>query len=142
MASQWLQCTHPLGDGCVQLAPSPEELWPNMMYMPHGTANVNGTLDDPVWVDPCWIDLNLVYDGEPCDVTSAKFAVCWGGPVSDPCSMIYAAVIVDDSYHELTDEYEGWDWADAIEVYSQGDDAGGTGWTSPYTSVISGEESR
>ena len=111
----------------MQLQASPEELYPNIMFMPHGEVTVDGNLTDAAWADPCWVDLNLVYDGAPTDVTSAKYAVCWGGPVGDPCSMIYAAVVVVDTDQVLTQPIT-WNDDDHIEIYVQGDPNGGDRW--------------
>jgi hypothetical protein len=128
MGSQWLQCTNPLDAGCVQLQPSPEELYPDLMYMPHGEVSVDGNITtDPAWADPCWIALDLVYTGDPCDIVSARYAVCWGGPVGDPDSMIYAAVEVVDNDQHLSTAVT-WNDSDRIEVYIQGDPNGGSDW--------------
>ena len=91
--------------------------------IPKGTIVVDANLDD--WTGHIEsIPLNKVYYGEPCDVTEAKFALRW----SKSTGKIYAAVIVDDNDHIFTDDYGSWDASDRLEVYSQGDAAGGTGW--------------
>ncbi len=95
--------------------------------IPRGTVVVDGSLDE--WSDNIkWIDLDKIYYGNPDDVNEAKFALQW-----DPnTNKIYAAVIVDDIDHVFQDGYVAWDASDRLEIYSQGDAAGGTGWYGIY----------
>jgi hypothetical protein len=98
--------------------------------IPRGRVTVDGDLSD--WPDDCyWIALDKVYDDyEPCDINSAKFTLYW----DDINDKVYAAVIVEDTEHIFTDEYISWNASDRIEVYSQGDCAGGGGfwhWENP-----------
>jgi hypothetical protein len=88
---------------------------------------VDGNLDD--WMgDVEWVALDKVYGYSPNDVEEAWFALQWDGDANK----VYAAVIVYDSDHVFTDEYVSWDASDRIEVYSQGDAAGGSGWHGIY----------
>ncbi|MHC4154165.1 MAG: right-handed parallel beta-helix repeat-containing protein [Planctomycetota bacterium] len=95
--------------------------------IPMGAVAVDGNLDD--WPeDVQWRELDKVYDPDPNDVVEASFALQW-----DPnTNKVYAAVIVDDSDHVFLDEYVHWDASDRIEVYSQGDAQGGSGWYGVY----------
>ncbi|MHC4867817.1 MAG: right-handed parallel beta-helix repeat-containing protein, partial [Planctomycetota bacterium] len=98
---------------------------PNMMAK--GTAVVDGNLSE--WnEDFGWIELDKVYLGSPNDVCQAKCAVLWD-PNTDK---IYAAVVVQDGNHVFSDEYVSWDASDRIEIYTQGDAEGGTGWYGIY----------
>ena len=70
MADKWLACTDPGVAGCVQLDTPPAYL-----YIPQGTVTVDGTLSAGEWPDPCsdaWIDLDVVYSGDPRDLVSAE----------------------------------------------------------------------
>ena len=128
LAQEWLDCTDPLGESCVQLQPSPDQMYPEMMYMRQcWPKTVDGLLGD--WVDPYWVDLDLVYWGDPCDVSSAKYTPCW-----DPCNdMVYAAVVVEDNDHVFETGPTAWNSSDRIEVYYQGDPNGGDKWGSQDT---------
>ena len=125
MAEQWLSCVDPLGEGCIQLQPSPEEMHPDIMYMQHcWTKNVDGVLGD--WPDPCWVALDKIYTGDPNDVLSAKYAVCW-----DPCDdLFYAAVQVVDTDHVFETAPTNWNTSDRVEIYVQADPNGGDNWGS------------
>ena len=91
-----------------------------------GNAIVDGSIAE--WSDHIeWVAIDKVYYGSATDVNGAKMALRW----SATTNKIYAAVIVPDSTHVLRDSYfiddEGsWDSSDRIEVFSQGDAAGGT----------------
>jgi hypothetical protein len=125
-----LQCTHPTDAGCVKLQPSPVEMYPDLKYMPYceGGIYTDGNLNDAFWLDPCnWMPLDQVYDGDPCDITSAEYAVCWGDGLTDPCSMIYAAVRVVDNDQYLVPNSK-WNGQDNVEIYVQGDPNGGELW--------------
>ncbi|MHB9070967.1 MAG: autotransporter outer membrane beta-barrel domain-containing protein [Sedimentisphaerales bacterium] len=120
MADQWLGCTTTGGLGCVQTPESIPSL--TIAKAPIGGIAVDGILSD--WpANSEWIWLNKLYYGEPSyDVTEAKFSLRW----SDTTDKIYLAVVVNDPDHNFSavPTYT----ADLIEVYSQGDAAGGTGW--------------
>ena len=94
--------------------------------IPHGSVIVDGDLNE--WAGAKWIPLDKVYYGYPNDINIAKFALCW----NKDTNKIYAAVIVDDTDHVFRDDYGNWDASDRIEVYSQGDAAGGSGWSGVY----------
>ena len=118
MAEQWLDCTDPQGEGCVQVE-TPDEV----MYMHHCyDRTVDGLLGD--WTDPCWVPLDQVYFGDPCDLTSAKYTVCW-----DPCSdMFFTAVVVEDNDQVFESIPTNWNTSDRIEIYVQADPNGGDTW--------------
>jgi len=94
--------------------------------IPPANITVDGDLVD--WTGHIeWIPLDKTYFGQPDDILNAKFALRW----NRHAGKIYAAVIVDDNDHVFTDEYISWDAGDRIEVYSQGDAEGGTGFWDP-----------
>ncbi|MBN1125746.1 MAG: right-handed parallel beta-helix repeat-containing protein [Sedimentisphaerales bacterium] len=92
-----------------------------------GQRTIDASIAD--WPDDTiWIDLDRVYDGGPDDIPEARFALAW----DNRTNTIYAAVIVTDTDHVFADQYGTWDGSDRIEVYCQGDAAGGTGWYGIY----------
>ncbi len=98
-----------------------------IMEIPMGEVVVDGNLSE--WSQGVeWIALDKVYYGNPDDVSEAKYALRWD-PDTDK---IYAAVVVTDSDHVFSDEYIKWNASDRIEIYSQGDAEGGTGWVGTY----------
>jgi hypothetical protein len=99
----------------------------NSMTIPMGAVVVDGNLGE--WSEALeWVKLDKVYSRSPNDVDEAWFALQW-----DPnTKKIYAAVLVYDSEHVFLDEYVYWDASDRLEVYSQGDAEGGTGWVGTY----------
>jgi hypothetical protein len=99
----------------------------NSMTIPRGSVWIDGILSE--WSENVeWVALDKIYDGSPNDVEEAWFALQWDGDANK----VYAAVIVYDSNHVFSDEYVSWDASDRLEVYSQGDAAGGTGWYGIY----------
>jgi len=120
LADEWLRCTDPGVAGCVQTPGSIPTY--SIAPVPVGGITVNGSLSE--WpADSEWIYLTKLYYGDyPYDVKEAKMSLRW----DDATDKIYAAVIVDDPEHHFsnTATYT----ADLIEIYSQGDAAGGTGW--------------
>jgi len=95
--------------------------------IPRGSVVVDGDLGDwPGSVE--LIVLDKVYTGSPNDVADARFALQW----DDATNKVYAAVVVNDTSHVFLDEYVNWDASDRIEIYSQGDAEGGTGWYRIY----------
>jgi hypothetical protein len=83
---------------------------------------VDGDLAD--WSDAgVWTDLDKVYYLDPNDVSRAQVAMRWDGATDK----VYAAVVVDDSNHVLTDAYESWDAGDRVEVFCAGDISDGGG---------------
>ena len=78
---------------------------------------VDGDLTD--WADAEWTPLDVVYDGSPSDIESARFAVGWS-----PEGKIYVAIMVDDTEHVFTDEFKSYDAGDRAEIYLM---AGGRG---------------
>jgi len=103
--------------------------WPygTSHQIPKGSVVVDGDLSDwPASVE--WRELDKVYWGNPNDVSVARFALQW----DDVIDKVYAAVVVNDTNHVFLDEYVYWNASDRIEVYSQGDAEGGTGWSGIY----------
>jgi len=97
------------------------------MEIPMGSAIVDGDISE--WSEGVnWIPLDKTYYGNPADVRDAKYALRW----SPDTDKIYVAVMVNDSNHVFSDEYIKWDVSDRIEIYSQGDAEGGTGWLRVY----------
>jgi hypothetical protein len=92
----------------------------------HGYVFVDGDLSE--WSESDWIPFDKVYYGSPNDVNAAKFALKW----NEDTNKIYAAVVVNDRDHVFRDDYGTWNASDRIEVYSQGDAEGGSGWTRVY----------
>lgn len=114
LSAQWLSCTMPGDPHCDYDRPE---------YMiPQGVAVVDGDLSE--WDDVDWIALDEPYHQTADDISEAKFSVRWDSATNK----IYAAVVVHDSIMTFTDEPGSWDASDRIEVYSQGDHAGGTGY--------------
>ncbi len=100
---------------------------PATREIPMGSTVVDGDVSE--WSEGVqWIPLDKTYYGNPADVRWAKYALRWN-PDTDK---IYVAVVVNDSNHVFTDEYIKWDASDRIEIYSQGDAEGGTGWLRVY----------
>lgn len=115
LAGAWLDCTAPGQENCTFVAFNPTGT------IVRGTATVDGNLDE--WADADeWVYLNDVYYGNPSDVTEAKMSLRWDGDNE----VIYAAVMVTDTVHMFSDAYGDWDDSDRLEVFSQGDAAGGT----------------
>ena len=85
-----------------------------------GQIDVDGNVID--WSDNTeWMNIDKVYFGDPCDIIQAKFALRWN-PGTDK---LYVAVIIEDAKHVFTDGYQNWSASDRIELFSQGDAAGG-----------------
>ena len=120
VAEQWLECTDPTAEGCVEYVMPPE-----VFYMPHCYGHaVDGLLGD--WTDPCWIDLDQIYAGDPNDLLSAKYTVCW-----DPCEdLFFSAIKVVDTDHVFETAPTDWDSSDRVEIYVQADPNGGDDWGS------------
>ena len=125
MAQQWLDCVHPLDADCMQLQPTPQDMYPDTMYMSQcWPKTVDGLLGD--WVDPCWVDVDLIYAGDPNDIASAKYSVCW-----DPCEdKLYSAIVVEDTDHVFESAPTDWNSCDRAEIYVQADPNGGDQWGS------------
>ncbi len=87
-----------------------------------GSAAVDGLIGE--WAGSEWIMLDETYYGEATDVDNARMALRWDSETDK----IYAAVVVHDTAWWFTEVYTAWDASDRIEVYCQGDAAGGTGW--------------
>ena len=97
------------------------------MAIPMGEVVVDGNISE--WSHGVeWIALDKVYYGNAADVSEARYALRWN-PETDK---IYVAVVVDDADHVFSDEYIKWNASDRIEIYSQGDAEGGTGWLGTY----------
>ena len=119
MADQWLSCSDPADPESCQVI---QEV-PSYTILP-AEVTVDGTLSAAEWDGAEWMNLDQVYSGDPCDLASATFALRW----NDTTNMVYAAVIVDDHEHIFENTPTNWNSSDRIEVYSQGDANGGTGW--------------
>jgi hypothetical protein len=123
LTERWLDSTLP-GEGGINVSTAPSGM------IVAGSAVVNGDLSE--WSNQLeWIPLDKVYPGSPAypsDITEAKFAVRW----DSSNDKIYLAVVVDDSTHTFTNSYVAWDDHDGLEIYSQGDAAGGA-YGPPYT---------
>jgi len=116
MASEWLECTDPTDPQCDLAAGAG-------IILSGDVPTIDGLLDD--WPDPDWMSLDNIYAGGPThDVAEAKFAARWNATTDK----IYAVVVVDDAEMIFADEPGSSISSDRIEVYSQGDAAGGTGW--------------
>jgi hypothetical protein len=99
----------------------------NSMTIPRGSVVVDGNLSE--WSSGVeWVALDKVYAYSPNDVNEARFALRWDADANK----VYAAVIAYDSDHVFLDEYVSWDASDRLEVHSQGDAAGGSGWQGIY----------
>jgi hypothetical protein len=97
------------------------------MTIRRGSVVVDGNLGDwPAGLE--WVPLDKVYYGSPNDLGPAWFALQW----DVDANKVYVAVIAYDSNHVFSDEYVDWDASDRIEIYSQGDAEGGSGWTGVY----------
>jgi hypothetical protein len=95
--------------------------------MARGTVVVDGNLSE--WDEAVgWVALDKVYSGEPNDLNEAKFCLRW----NPDANKVYVAVVVQDTNHVFTDDYVSWNASDRLEVYSQGDAAGGSGWSGTY----------
>ncbi|UCF17142.1 MAG: hypothetical protein JSW59_06710, partial [Phycisphaerales bacterium] len=90
--------------------------------VPAGPVVVDGALSE--WTNALWLPLDDLYYGNCADVTEAWYALLWSGGTNK----LYAAVMVVDHDHVFTDERIAWNAGDRIEIYSQGDAEGGTGW--------------
>lgn len=120
LSGQWAQCTMPGNPECSQTPDSIPSYY--IAEAPAGGITVDGNLNewpaDSEWI---WLDENYFGYAYP-DVTEARFALRW----SETTDTIYLAVVVDDPEHSFSDIPTG--QADIIEIYSQGDASGGTGW--------------
>ncbi|MHC4110088.1 MAG: LamG domain-containing protein [Planctomycetota bacterium] len=95
--------------------------------IPKGSVVVDGNLGDwPEGVE--WRELDKVYYANPDDVSKARFALQW----DDVTDKVYAIVVINDTSHVFLDEYVYWDRSDRLEIYSQGDAAGGSDWLRTY----------
>jgi len=96
-----------------------------------GEVTVDGTVGDSEWANADWIPLDIIYYQHPNDITQAIFALQW----NEDTNNIYAAIVVEDLDHVFADDYnncDDWNASDRIEVFSQGDAAGGSGWSNMY----------
>ena len=99
----------------------------NSHIIPKGIVVVDGDISE--WSSGVvWEPLGKIYSGHPDDISEARFALRW----DNETNKIYVAVVVYDSDNVFRDDYGSWDASDRIEIYSQGDAAGGTGWWSLY----------
>lgn len=88
--------------------------------IPQGSVKVDGDLNE--WSDNVyWYPLHEVYNGNPSDISRARFALRW----NEATNKIYAAVVIKDSSHIFSDSYSTWDKSDRIEVYCQATAANG-----------------
>lgn len=119
LAMDWAKCTNPAGLNCdVDESETVHEI-------PQGTANINGNVNE--WSDrDNWIPIQTNIYGSPDSNTQGKMALRWDGTTNK----IYGAVIVQDTMHYFISVYDDWNKSDRIEVFSQGDAAGGTYWNS------------
>ncbi|MHB9071774.1 MAG: hypothetical protein ACYC54_15550, partial [Sedimentisphaerales bacterium] len=116
LAEQWLDCTMPGSADCGITKP--------VHLIPQGTVTVDGSLSE--WANAEWIALDKDYlvAQYPEDISEAKFSLKW----NPATAKIYSAVIVHDSSMFMADSPGNYDDSDRIEVYSQGDNAGGTAY--------------
>lgn len=87
-----------------------------------GTATIDGNLSD--WAGATWNPITVKYDGDPSDITSASYATRWAP------DKIYVAIKVEDTSHQFTDSYSGWNARDAIEFYVHTTGSGSTAYSS------------
>jgi hypothetical protein len=93
----------------------------NSYTIPRGKVVVDGDISE--WSENVeWMALDKVYYGSPNDVGEARFALKW----DESTNKIYVAVVVEDFNHVFRDDYGTWDASDRLELYSQGDAAGGS----------------
>ena len=116
LAEKWGVCTMPDGAGCV-MGDILEPTW----TIARGSAVVDAVLDE--WDGAEWIPIDKNIYLNPSDVSGAKMALRW----SETTDKVYAAVILTDTTHSFTNTYDiSWDAGDRVEVFSQGNNAGGT----------------
>jgi hypothetical protein len=98
--------------------------------IPEGTATIDGDLSD--WAGATWFDADGVYWSSedpwvwPPDVPegTAKWAARW----SSETNMIYLAATIEDNDQIFTENYDGWNTRDAIEVYIDASNTDMTGY--------------
>jgi hypothetical protein len=111
MSDEWGTCTTPEGTGCVQ-----GDIAEPTGTIARGSATVNAVLDE--WTGAEWVPIDKNIYLNPDDVTEAKMALRW----DETEDKVYAAVVVTDTTHFFSDDYDGiWDASDRIEIFSQGD---------------------
>lgn len=123
LSEEWLDCTAPGQAGCVQTSGGTPTYY--IEPVPGGGIAVDGNLSE--WPsDSEWILLDKFYYGEePNDIVNyAKCSMRW----DDSDNRIYVAIVVEDTNRIFEDDPCTYSSSDRIEIYSQGDGAGGTGW--------------
>ena len=122
LAQQWLDCTNPNGVGCTAPNGVPNSL--TIAKASPGSITIDSNLND--WTGTLeWIPLNQIYSGTPpFDINEAKFTARW----DQSNNKVYLAVVVRDNNHLFQDVPSSYNSSDRIEIYSQGDAAGGTDW--------------
>jgi hypothetical protein len=117
MAERWLACSDPCGLSCTRVTAVPSY---NYEAPESSSITIDGNLTD--WAGSQWVNMNQVYyGGYTNDITSAKYACKWNAANN----VIYLAVEVVDTAHNFVDSYLAWNNQDFIEIYCQGDNAGG-----------------
>ena len=113
LAGKWLDSTMPGPNGIVV------ETNPSGTIV-NGDSVVDGDLSD--WGNQLeWIAIDKPFGSTPNDITTAQFAARWDASNSK----IYIAVEVNDTDHVFTSSYTAWNDHDGIELFTQGDAAGG-----------------
>ena len=96
--------------------------------IPHTQNAITIDGDHSEWADAQWHALDQIYYQNPSDVPLASYALLW----DDQANKIYIAAKVADLDHVFRDDYGSWDASDRLEIYCQGDAAGGQGWIGDY----------
>jgi len=102
-------------------------------YIPVGDPCIDGVISPGEWDHANWLDLDEVYNGDPRDLSDARWAAMW----SPETNRIYVAVTGTDTVNIFGDYYgdEGWNKYDLVEVYV---DANNSDWF-PYQLVWNDE---
>jgi len=113
LANYWMRCYEP-GDPDCSMEETISE--PIDYYIPVGQPTVDGDLAD--WATATWVAMDrsyhdIMYHGDPYDLTNAKWAAKWN-PVTN---LIYVAATGDDSEHVLKTAYEDGTANDMLEVF-------------------------
>ncbi len=84
-------------------------------YIPIGVPVIDGVISPGEWDKALWLDLDKVYNGDPLDLSNAKWAAMW----SPETNLIYVVVTGTDTVHIFGDFYGdlSWNKYDLMETY-------------------------